>query len=541
MLFEIIPESFFSPLASPSRLVYWDCICKLFAVTRGQLSFGVERSVLMDELEFYFSSTMAADLKEAEEAGVGQDPRDKAGFILRRLEACGWLSTETDYSFVQRTSFRDYAITLIRTLIGISEKKKQEYQGYIYTIYSLVRIPLEENPQPGTALLQIHKNTDDLIAGLKSLSSNIKSYIDDLTRHSTVAEILDALLNDYYTNIVDKAYHRLLTSDNVSKFRPEIVSRLEGFNKNPIYIEEAAKEIARIEEITPVQASERVKSLLIDVIDAFRQMDDILNDINQKNARYQRAAIGRAKFLLLAKEDIQGQLRDILLYLGEEAERRQEDFNAIYELEEIEGLVRLFSWEYLDTDSLYEPIEKKKAFVPAPMPKRKPDAAEREKRRKALFEKIDQQVSPEKIDAYIRSYLGDKESIKASDLPLEGEGFVNLIYARIYGQRKEMSYTIEKGETVTVGSYQFPNFTIWSKKGRGEGRKAAGSGKGRAMKAAAPEAGQGGTAEAPRKGGRRKSSREEDQLSLLSLFDAEDTAPSSGKTTNKEGGHHGPI
>lgn len=73
---------------------------------------------------------------------------------------------------------------------------------------------------PGVVLMQILENTDLLITGLKNLNSSIKHYIDDLTRHKTVAQIMDALFNDYITNIVDKAYHRLLTSDNVSKFRP---------------------------------------------------------------------------------------------------------------------------------------------------------------------------------------------------------------------------------------------------------------------------------------------------------------------------------
>ena len=81
-------------------------------------------------------------------------------------------------------------------------------------------------------LLQILENTDLLITGLKNLNSNIKHYIDELTRHRTVAEIMDALFNDYITNIVDKAYHRLLTSDNVSKFRPEIIERLESRSRS---------------------------------------------------------------------------------------------------------------------------------------------------------------------------------------------------------------------------------------------------------------------------------------------------------------------
>ena len=98
-----------------------------------------------------------------------------------------------------------------------AEERKAEYQGYIYTIYNLVRA---EGSNPGHGLLQIVENTDALITGLKSLNANIKRYIDELTRHSTVAEIMDALLNDYYSNVVDKAYHRLLTSDKVSKFRP---------------------------------------------------------------------------------------------------------------------------------------------------------------------------------------------------------------------------------------------------------------------------------------------------------------------------------
>ena len=39
-------------------------------------------------------------------------------------------------------------------------------------------------------------------------------------------QIAEALFQDYMENIVDKAYHRLLTLDNVSKCRPEILGRL---------------------------------------------------------------------------------------------------------------------------------------------------------------------------------------------------------------------------------------------------------------------------------------------------------------------------
>lgn len=211
-MFHVIPDNFFVPLSSPNRIVYWECISRLFSIMEHQLSFGVEREILVDELEFYFNQENAAQL--VEEEFQANDSRSRANGILRRLEHYGWIEIETDKSYVQRVNFKEYAVRVIKTLLDIADGKQIEYQGYIYTIYSLVKGPMDK---PGIVLMQIWENTDLLITGLKNLNSSIKHYIDELTRHSTVAEIMDALFNDYITNIVDKAYHRLLTSDNVSK------------------------------------------------------------------------------------------------------------------------------------------------------------------------------------------------------------------------------------------------------------------------------------------------------------------------------------
>ena len=65
-MFHVIDEHFFMPLASPNRVVYWECICKLFSVMDHQLSFGVDRDVLVEELQYYFEQTQAAELSEEE-------------------------------------------------------------------------------------------------------------------------------------------------------------------------------------------------------------------------------------------------------------------------------------------------------------------------------------------------------------------------------------------------------------------------------------------------------------------------------------------
>ena len=462
MLFDIIPENFFSPLAAPGRLVYWDCICRLFAVTSKQLSFGVERDVLVDELTYYFDSSMAADIPG--EDGEGQrsmGSRDKANFILRKLESCGWIYVDVDHSYVQRVSFRDYAIQVIRTLLAVSEERRTEYQGYIYTIYNLARAG---DGHPGLGLLQIVENMDALITGLKSLNANIKRYIDDLTKHSTIAQILDALLNDYYSNVVDKAYHRLLTSDNVSKFRPEIVERLEANSRSERFLKQAAAEVAELWELSPEEAGEEVLSMIHSVIDAFRQMDDILEEINQKNARYQRAAIGRARFLLSSSEDIRGQLKDILIAMNERIQEKALDYDAVYELEETDRLIRIFSWEYLDIDSLYAPVEGKNEFVPQPMEISVPDLRLREEKRRQMEEKLSRVLSPGKIAAYVKEQLNGRERMLASELPLDqGDTFIRMIYIRLYGQRKDMDYRLEPGDVVEKDGFRFRDFTVIAK------------------------------------------------------------------------------
>lgn len=477
MLFDVVPENFFRPLASPGKIVYWECICRLFAVTSRQLSFGVERDVVVDELQFYFDSAMAAQFPEEELSGDGSSvsepnegfngpaadygsisSRDKANFILRRLEGYGWISVETDYSYVQRVNFRDYAVQVTKTLLGVSEEKKAEYQGYIYTIYSLARAGGEN---PGIGLLQIVENTDALITGLKSLNANIKRYIDELTKHSTVADIMDALLNDYYSNVVDKAYHRLLTSDNVSKFRPEILERLEANSRSTRFLNKASAELAELREVPQADAREQVLTMLHEVIDTFRRMDDILGEINKKNTRYQRAAINRARFLLSSAEDVRGQLKSILAALGERITEKRLDYNAVCELEETDRLIRIFSWEYLDIDSLYAPSEGKKEFVPELVKTIVPDDGLRIQKRILMQEKLARILSPEKIGAYVEAVLGDRTVMAASELPLsEGDTFIRLIYIRLYGQRKNMKYSLEMKGITEQDGFRFRDFLI---------------------------------------------------------------------------------
>ena len=466
-MFQIISDNFFVPLASPNKIIYWECLVKLFTVMDHQLSFGVERDILVQELQYYFEQTQAAAIDE--EGFTGKSSRDKANWMLRRLEYYGWIEVETDKSYVQRANFRDYAVKIIKTLLEIEEGKQIEYQGYIYTIYSLVR---SSTDSPGIVLLSILENTDMLITGLKNLNSGIKRYIDELTKYKTSAQIMDVLFNDYIENIVDKAYHRLLTSDNVSKFRPEIVERLESKSRSRSYIEKASAEIAGIREIGIEQAEELVYQYIHEIIDAFQNMDEILSQINQKNTQYQKAAINRAKFFLIGGEDIRGQLKEILSEVNEKINEENMELGGIYRIAFLDELVRIYSCSVLDERSLFVPIEGKKEFKPVELMNDQPDTELRQAKLKKMMEKMERVLNPQKINAYVLECMKDRAEILASQLPLEtAEDFVHMIYVRLYGQRKNMKYVIEAGKDIAVNGYRFRDFMIRKKESQIEDKK----------------------------------------------------------------------
>ncbi len=455
-MFQILSENFFVPLASPNKTIYWECLVKLFSVMSNQLSFGVERDILVQELQYYFEQEQAAAIED--ESFDGKNSRDKANWMLRRLEYYGWIEIETDKSYVQRASFREYAVKILKTLLEIEEGKQIEYQGYIYTIYSLVR---SSTDNPGIVLLSILENTDMLITGLKNLNSGIKRYIDELTKYRTPAEIMDVLFNDYIENIVDKAYHRLLTSDNVSKFRPEIVERLESKSRSRAYIAKTGAELADIREIPMEQAEEMVYQYIHQIIDAFQNMDDILAEINQKNTQYQKAAINRAKFYLIGGEDVRGQLKEILSEVNEKINEEDMELGGIYRISFLDELIRIYSSSVLDEKSLHVPIEGKKEFKPVELADDLPNAALRQEKLKKMMEKMERVLNPRKINHYVMECLQERERMMASELPLAAaEDFVRLIYVRLYGQRKNMKYRIETAEDIVINGYRFRDFAI---------------------------------------------------------------------------------
>ena len=336
-MFKYISENFFKPLALTYRDVYWECIKILFE--RAGMTFSVERSILMEELKEYFQNPFALELIGSVDANevLGKSATDKASNVLRHLQEYGWIETETNKSYVQFINFTEPAIRIFQVIKEIEEGKEVEYSGRIIKIYSLATVEAKQDPD--IVLEEMFEETRLLVTELQALNANIKKYIDELSKYKSTKELMEVLLNDYGENIINKAYHRLKTSENISKVRPVIIEILSKKRNNTRYLNRAKRGFQERLEISEEEAEELTKDYLYFIIDKLKNLDDIIFEIDHKNSSYVQSAINRSKLLMADTGDVQGQLRDILSYINELINDNNLDTKKIYELDYLEKMI----------------------------------------------------------------------------------------------------------------------------------------------------------------------------------------------------------
>lgn len=462
-LFKILPEKFFSILSSPSKEIYADCIFIIYKITNERSSYGIEREMLVEHFTDYIDSLGQVSVFDDEGSDSLDDSREKANFIIRKFFECGWIDIEENSNYLQTINLVDYAVSFIETMDKLMKNERLEYQGYVYTIYTLLFSG--ENIQPSVMLEQVYENTNKLISGLKTLNSNIKKYMAKIIRLKNAEEIMSLQFNDYEQNIIDKGYHRLKTSDNVSKFRPRIIDKLDKLSKNADFIKQVCHQLVEMEKIESLdEAYNSVRNSLNDTIYAISHIDEIISEIDRKNSQYLRASLSRLKYFLNSTKDLEGQINIILKYITENYKKNDFDLNNDY-LEEIISLIGVYPQSFIDEKSLYVSNEGKKTFKPQKLKERLLTKQEREKRINIFKEKNKERLSKTNINQYVMELLKEREVMNASFIPIKNiMDFIKIIYIRVYATSKLVSYKIKKLDSVIkIEGFQFNDFEIWKK------------------------------------------------------------------------------
>lgn len=285
-LFDILPADFFKPLTSKYRQEYADCIMRLFNAFKPEISYGVNRDIVIKELTDYFEAD-DTEMSFDDEVYVS-DAREKANGVIATLKKCGWIEYEQETNHQIYVILREYTIPVIDSMNRIVREEEAEYQGIISQIHASLQNG-ELYGKPYELIIKgVQENTERLLSELKKLNASIKRHMDQQTNDMDAEEILDHFFA-YHKNIGSKAYLRMKTSENVSYFRTVIIERIGKIMESAEIMDRAVAGYMEVEETEDQEkAYDEVISMLIGIKSSFYRLDDIIDEIDRKHARYMR-------------------------------------------------------------------------------------------------------------------------------------------------------------------------------------------------------------------------------------------------------------
>ena len=346
-LFNIIPENFFSLLSSKNKKIYQALIIETFKVYETASILGIEKKLVVDELVHYLETNKYdyAVEDETDEEAKPNSKRDLANYCLRRMEECGWIYVDITNDYIEILNFSDAGIIFTEAMMQVigqgftiddadveSTYNNREYQGYIYTIYSLLNN--SDSIEYSVIMQEVYRNTKLLLRAIRRLDSRLKNYISLVFDTLEVKDLMENLVS-YRENFVEQGYAKLKMSDNINRYRLRIVSKLEEYENNFDIVKAISLNYPNQSEDKAINHAVRD---IDEIIDVFNSLDDMITEIDEKSKTYINNTIAKIKFLLSEDDNIIGKVNAILKYVREtnkegKIDKALRQINNIYKLE----------------------------------------------------------------------------------------------------------------------------------------------------------------------------------------------------------------
>ena len=455
--FDVLPAALFNPLGSGGhQRHYMAILLRIYAMAEFN-RFGLTRDVVVAEIVEYVTHEGADALMGADEHFDGDpeapntgDARQYAGWALRRLIEAGWLEREQSADYTEYIVLPDYAFTLLEALRAIQEQKPREYTGQLYAAHQLLTSE-NDDFSPALALTQAYENVRQLVRGLNELNQNIRRYTERVTHDRPVADLLRLQYEDY-AQVLGPAYHALKTSDHVSRYRRDIVARLQAWQLDAAWLDHAADELAMQGRRTPAQAAEEIQHFLRFITEQLESLDPLLAEIDRRHAQYLRTSLRQIRYQLVGAD---GSFKDRLALLAKGLAALLD--TDVATLPEDAPAFQSMPVREPDSRSLYTPPRSRAPFEPAPVVSALLDPADLRAYREQMLAAFGQVITPAKIQDFVAQFFNGHRTLHIAALPPDAfartEDLPWLIYTIAYGNHPEVRYDIESlpGEPVDLG------------------------------------------------------------------------------------------
>lgn len=458
-VFKVIPPGFFGLLTGKNKDLYVKSLFVLFKAYEQGSILGMDKQIAHSVLS-EFLEDQPYEVEDEEDDSEAPNARDKATQILRRFEDAEWIDVDVTNDYVEILNFRDYAITIIEALKAISQDsfygyddEAHEFRGYIFTVYTLLTA---NHIEYGMVLDQVYKNTIAFVREIRKLDSRLKYYIRSIIDHSEIRDLI-ALLVNYKVELVDQAYHRLKTSDNIAKYQLEIVKKLEAFQQNALVMDAIAREYLPSTSGNLELAKARANKKVDDMIDIYNSLPHIIDEIDKKNKVYVNSTIAKIKFLLNDDENIIGKLSSILKFMSKQIKR----YKTEKALSTVQPIFTLRTHRSITNDSLYVPrgaYSHSEAQLLTT-----PDVTQSSALQEAFYKEFETFYSEDVIQKYLREFFKLKPKVLASELiskDMSDAAVLRLLYILVYAG-EDMGYFISPlSQTIVHPRFELTDFQI---------------------------------------------------------------------------------
>jgi hypothetical protein len=478
--FDVLPGSLFNVLSAQSGLQrhYVAILLRIYEMAEFN-RFGLTREMVVAEIADYLAgdgaegvdglADAAVAVRQAQDdEGAGGDEADAppsgdvheyASWILRRLVDAGWLEREQQADYAEFIILPDYAFTLLEAFRTIQEQKPREYTGQLYAAHQLLTHESDDF-SPALALTQAYENVRQVVRGLNELNQNIRRYTDRVTRDRPVAELL-RLQYDDYAQALGPAYHALKTSDHVSRYRRDIVARLQEWQLEDDWLDCTAADLATQGRLSPAQAASEIGHYLRFIVNQLESLDPLLDEIDRRHAQYLRTSLRQIRYQLVGAD---GGFKDRLARLARGLAGLQAGGEAW--LPDEMPAFQAAPIRQPDANSLYTLPKHRAPFAPAPVVAPVLDPSDVRALRAVTMQELGQAITPAKIQRFVGQFLNGHRTIHVRDFPPGAfereEDLPWLIYTIAYGNHPEVNCGVEPlpGEPVDLGLVRVRPFRL---------------------------------------------------------------------------------
>ncbi len=467
-VFAHIPENLFSVLAGPLKelhagllLLIYDQYCRTI--------YTLPRETIIDLFCEYLETVHLPEQwpEEEDEEELEQLPvystRDRASQLLRKFVDTQWVMQEQHYDYTFKISLPDYALFLLETLDKIRTGYRMEFRGRVLSVYQNLT---GEESMTYIALQQAQESTAELIKGLTGLNHSIKKYTEKLLEIKDPHSIISQIFDEYQTQILGEQYYRLKTSEHISKYRTGIISRVKEWQMNRVEIINQANRMVEEKQVeSRIEGENKIYDCLEYIEESFTNMDEILAEIDRRNAQYARSAVEKLRFQLQQGRGVEQQLIMLLRELARQARQTGEDGEAP---EEVISAIRLFRQQTVDELSIKLPSQEKKVHTPKPLQIVEVDRETRDSKLKRFRERVQEEITLDQINRYVDKLLQGREALPLSETPLKTrEHWIKLIYILLYSRSRRAKYMLsgKRGSTVSLkkGKIELPALNLQRK------------------------------------------------------------------------------